>query len=35
VLRNVRRHDSAAGYPAARLIGHVEQGAPEVRVEAK
>jgi selenide,water dikinase len=26
---------TAAGYPAARLIGHVEQGAPEVRVEAK
>jgi selenide,water dikinase len=25
----------AAGYPAARLIGHVEQGAPEVRVEAR
>jgi selenide,water dikinase len=26
---------TTAGYPAARLIGHVEQGAPEVRVEAK
>jgi selenide, water dikinase len=26
---------TAAGYPAARLIGHVEQGAPEVRVEPK
>jgi selenide,water dikinase len=26
---------TAAGYPAARLIGHVEQGAAEVRVEAK
>jgi selenide,water dikinase len=26
---------TAAGYPAARLIGHVEQGAPEVRVELK
>lgn len=25
---------TAAGYPAARLIGHVEQGVPEVRVEA-
>jgi selenide, water dikinase len=24
---------TAAGYPAARLIGHVEQGAPEVRIE--
>lgn len=26
---------AAAGYPAARQIGHVEQGAPEVRVEAQ
>jgi selenide,water dikinase len=26
---------TAAGYPAARLIGRVEEGAPEVRVEAK
>ena len=25
---------TAAGYPAGRIIGHVEEGAPEVRVEA-
>jgi selenide,water dikinase len=32
--REILQQIIAAGYPAARLIGHAEQGSPEVRVES-